>query len=135
MPQITMLAGDVRAIDGTIAGDRLLVDAATLHDTVGWELKPEGLCRENVCVPVRNTEAVVVDDQIDLAAAAGLLGRPVVVDGEAGLAAVALESEQRRRAIESLEAPAFTLEDLDGAPHSLSEWRGRKKLLVAFASW
>jgi hypothetical protein len=32
-------------------------------------------------------------------------------------------------------APAFTLPDLDGTPHSLEEWDDRKKLLFAFASW
>ena len=29
----------------------------------------------------------------------------------------------------------FTLPDLDGGEHSLEEWRGKKKLLVAFATW
>ena len=135
MPQITVLAGDVRTIDGAIDGDRVLVDAAALQETLGWQLKPEGLCRDDTCVPVRDHAAIVAGDMIDLAAAAGVLGRPVVVDGDAGLAAVALDSEQRRRALQSLEAPDFTLDDLDGRPHSLSEWQGQKKLLAAFASW
>ena len=33
------------------------------------------------------------------------------------------------------QAPAFTLPDLDGKPHSLSDYRGKKVLLVAYASW
>jgi hypothetical protein len=49
--------------------------------------------------------------------------------------AVALPAEQRRQALDSLEAPPFTLPDLGGAAHQLEEWRGTKKLLVAFASW
>jgi hypothetical protein len=63
------------------------------------------------------------------------LGRPVVVDAAGGMAAVALPAEQRRQALDSLQAAPFSLPDLDGVTHSLSEWRGRKKLLVAFASW
>jgi hypothetical protein len=135
MPQITLLAGHARAIDGAISDDRLLVDPDTFRDALGWELKPEGLCRENVCVPVRDRDAITAGDDIDLVAAARLIGRPTVLDAQAGTAAVALESEQRRRAVESLEAPDFTLNDLDGTPHALSDWRGSKKLLVAFASW
>jgi len=58
-----------------------------------------------------------------------------VVDAEAGIAAIANDTETRRRAIDGLEAPDFALGDLDGATHHLHEWRGTKKLLVAFASW
>ncbi|TAJ31410.1 MAG: redoxin domain-containing protein, partial [Reyranella sp.] len=35
----------------------------------------------------------------------------------------------------SLEAPDFTLPDLDGKTHSLAEQRGKKVLLVSWASW
>ena len=35
----------------------------------------------------------------------------------------------------SLEAPDFTLPDLDGRPHTLAEHRGQKVFLVAYASW
>jgi peroxiredoxin len=35
----------------------------------------------------------------------------------------------------SLEAPDFTLPDLDGRPHTLSSHRGKKVFLVAYASW
>jgi peroxiredoxin len=35
----------------------------------------------------------------------------------------------------SLEAPDFTLPDLEGALHSLSDHRGKKRLLIAWASW
>ena len=32
-------------------------------------------------------------------------------------------------------APDFTLPDLDGSPHSLSSYRGRKVFLATWASW
>ena len=35
----------------------------------------------------------------------------------------------------SLDAPDFSLPDLDGKMHSLSEHRGKKVLLVSWASW
>ncbi|MGZ8762145.1 MAG: redoxin domain-containing (seleno)protein, partial [Acidimicrobiia bacterium] len=41
-------------------GQRLLADTASLADATGWVLKPEGLCRDDVCVPVpvRNRDAL-----------------------------------------------------------------------------
>ena len=63
------------------------------------------------------------------------LRQPTVVDVDAGIMAVALPAELRRRALADLAAPPFTLPDLDDTPHSLSEWEGRKKLLVTFSSW
>jgi hypothetical protein len=72
---------------------------------------------------------------VDLAAVAAALGRAAVVDALAGIAAVAMDAEGRRQALDSLRPPAFVLDDLDGHPRRLEEWRGRKKLLVAFASW
>jgi len=58
-----------------------------------------------------------------------------VVDADAGIVAIALDQEQRRAALESLAAPDVTLRDLDGVEHSLSDWRGKKRLLHAFSSW
>jgi peroxiredoxin len=35
----------------------------------------------------------------------------------------------------TLEAPDFTLPDIDGKQHSLSDYRGKKVLLLSWASW
>ncbi len=59
----------------------------------------------------------------------------MVVDAEAGLVALSLPAEARRRALRELTAPGFELPDLDGVPHRLDEWHGTKRLVVAFASW
>jgi hypothetical protein len=133
--QATILSEDVGTVEATVRDDRLLIDPEELPEALGWELKPEGLCRDSACVPVRDPAALFRGDKLDVAAVAGALGRPAVVDAPAGIAAVALAAEHRLQALDSLRAPSFTLSDLDGLPHQLQEWRGRKKLLVAFASW
>ena len=70
---------------------------------------------------------------IDLAGFAALLGRPLALDVEERAAALGTGAADRNAQLESLEAPDFTLPDLDGRPHSLSEHRGKKVLLIAYA--
>jgi hypothetical protein len=61
--------------------------------------------------------------------------RPLAVDRDEGVAYLGVPASVRAARLASLEAPDFTLPDLDGRAHSLSEHRGRKVLLVAYASW
>jgi hypothetical protein len=62
-------------------------------------------------------------------------GRPVAFDPDESAAYLGVTARARAEALASLEAPDFTLPDLDGRFHSLSEHRGKKVLLVAYASW
>ena len=135
MSDVTFLADEVRRAPARIADGRVLVEPARLKDALGWTLEAEGLCRGDVCVPVRDRSALFVDDRLDIERVARALGRSAVVDTEAELVAIALPTERRRQALEHLVAAPFELRDLDGAPRRLEEWRGTKKLLVAFASW
>lgn len=45
----TIVTDETSTVDATASGERLLLEPASLPDVLGWELKPEGLCRENVC--------------------------------------------------------------------------------------
>ena len=132
---ITVITDDVATVEGEVVGTMVRVAPTTLPAAIGWELKPEGLCRDDVCVPVRNRDRLLVGGDLDLAAVAEALGRRIVIDTDERVAALALPSEERRRALRDHVAPPFALPDLDGALHSLEEWRGRKKLLIAFSSW
>jgi hypothetical protein len=70
-----------------------------------------------------------------LAKRAETTGRPVAVDLDERVAYLGVSAAERAKALATLEAPDFTLPDLDGRRHSLSEHRGKKVLLVAYASW
>jgi hypothetical protein len=135
MTQVTVITDEAHSVEAVADDGRLLVEPPDLGEAVGWTLKPEGLCRDDRCVPVGDRTALLVDGRVDLAAVAGVLGRLAVVDAEAGLVAMALASEQRHQAIDGLQAPPFALADLEGTTHHLDEWRGQKKLIVAFSSW
>ena len=127
---ITVINEDERTVNAAVTDGRVSFTPDELRHAIGWELKPEGLCRDSVCVPFRRG-----GDRVELDDAAAALGRAVVTDTDAGVVALALPAEERRRGLDALVAPPFTLPDLDGTAHHLSEWEGRKKLLVVFSSW
>jgi len=122
-------------VDAEIRAGRVVVNAVDVATAVGWDLKPEGLCRGDVCVPVRDDAGVRIDDGVDLGAVAGLLGMATLVD-EAGRAmAISAPAAARKAALKGRVAPDFSLPDLDGALHTLEQYKDRKRLLIAFASW
>ncbi len=112
------------AVEG---GDELALDPAVL----GWERKPEGLCRGDVCIPVPD----VADGPIPAGTLATLLGRPAAIDSVERVAAFAAPAAERAEALRSGVAPDFELADLDGTTHRLSDFRGKKVVLYAYASW
>ena len=126
--------GTVHEIDATVDDGRVLLSPAGLAE-IGWELHPEGLCREGLCVPVPADAALEVGEHVDLAALARVLDRPLAIDADEGTAYLGVSAGERARALRSLVAPDFTLPDLTGRPHRLSDHRGKKILLVAYASW
>jgi hypothetical protein len=40
-----------------VAGDHLWLAKDDVHRATGWTLKPEGLCREDICVPASSSRA------------------------------------------------------------------------------
>jgi hypothetical protein len=72
---------------------------------------------------------------VELAKRAEASGRPVALDLDERAAYLGVSAAERVKQLSSLEAPDFTLPDLDGRMHSLSQHRGKKVLLVAYASW
>ena len=125
----------VQAIAAAIEGERVRIAAADLERATGWALKPEGLCREAVCVPVRDRAALANAAGVDLAAFASAFGRLLALDLAERAAALGAAATDRAAALASLEAPDFALPDLAGRVHRLSEHRGKKALLIAYASW
>jgi hypothetical protein len=60
---------------------------------------------------------------------------PVVHNAAGDLWVLGTNAAERSSALQSLEAPAFSLPDLSGAVVSLAQQRGKKVLLATWASW
>jgi hypothetical protein len=127
--------GRKTSVDARIDGDRILVSPADLERALGWTLKPQGLCQGETCMPLGPSSGVVRDGSIDLDAFAAFMDRPLAKDVEAGAACLGESAIDRRAAMKGCLAPDFTLPDLSGRTHSLGDYRGRKALLIAWASW
>lgn len=104
------------------------VDTAELHRRTGWEVKPEGACKGDVCVPLGGAP-------LTAEVLAERLGMPLVHDEQHGVWALGPETGITGRALTTAAVPELTLPDFDGNPFSLSSLRGQKVLLVAWASW
>jgi len=112
------------------ATNGLWLSADDAERVTGWTLKPEGMCRDDVCVPLP-----VRDGRVDVAAFWRLLDRPVVSDAAGETWVLGAGAEQRSAALAGLMAPDFTLPDLAGVPHTPSALRGKKVFLCTWASW
>jgi hypothetical protein len=107
--------------------DRLDIDADEFQDHTGWEIKPDGACKGDVCVPLP-------DNGFDLMTAAERLGMAVVPDGGLGLWAVGPET-LGGRALTTADASDFALPDLEGTLFRITALRGQKVLVVAWAPY
>jgi hypothetical protein len=127
--------GRETAVEARLEGARVRLSAEALRDALGWELHEGTLCNDAMCVPLPAGSRLGEGGVFDLAEVAAVLDRPLAVDAETGAGFLGASAAERAQSLASLLAPDFTLPDLAGAAHTLSSYRGRKILLVAWASW
>ncbi|MCW2795368.1 TlpA disulfide reductase family protein, partial [Nocardioides sp.] len=113
------------------------LDAADLAAATGWTLKPVGLCRGEICVPLfgRAVAHPAKPDLIDLDQWAEALGLVLARDETASIAALAPSAAARLQELRNGKAPSLTLNDVDGNPVSFDEFAGHKRVLITWASW
>jgi hypothetical protein len=131
--QLTLIDdGTVVELPARFRGDGVRLRPADVQRALGWELKPEGLCQGSLCVPVRNAAELATADGIDLSmrGAVATVGvgrrRARRVSGRIG----GREGAQ----LATCRHPTSRC-PISGRMHSLSDYRGRKILLIAYASW
>lgn len=115
------------------AHDGLWMSPMDAEKATGWTLKPEGMCRADVCVPL--PASAVKPNEVDVAAFWSKLGGPAIASEQKDVWALGAPAEERNAALAGLKAPDFTLPDIDGKPRRLSELRGKKVFLATWASW
>ncbi len=119
----------------------LWVTLEDLTRVTGFVLKPQGVCRKELCFPIpkhRKSEFLVERGKVtwfNLSEFGRLLKQPMTHDEQLAAWYFGPRPEAQNAYLSSLEAPNFTLPDLKGKMHSLADFRGRKVLLITWASW
>jgi hypothetical protein len=106
--------------------ETLEVDPLQLAHRTGWEVKPEGACKADRCVPLPA-------GALQAPELARRLGMALVADERHGL--WALGPESGGRALLSARMPDLELPDRHGRPFALRSLRGTRIVMVAWASW
>ena len=110
----------------------LSLNPADFTERTGWELKPEGACKGDICVPLPGSVSRE-DGTIDVRAFAEEMAMPLAEDEKHGL--WALGPRAGGRVLNSAVVPEMMLVDFHGDSFDVATLRGRKVLLLAWASW
>lgn len=108
----------------------LKVAISEFETGTGWQVKPEGACKADVCIPLPDHDG----KQLDVRAVAAAMNLPLVEEPDAGLYALGPESIGGR-ALLSAAAAELTLPDLEGNPFKLSSLKGQKIIVYAWAPY
>ena len=140
---VTVLYDDqVIEVERTLADPRdLWVVPEDLPRVNGFELKPEGACLDELCVPVlqdRDSEMFVSragQAWFNVTALAGRLEQASVVDHDHRVWSFGEIPVARFSFLRSAMAPDFELPNREGELVRLSDFRGKKVLIITWASW
>ncbi len=114
----------ISSVDARVESADLWMPAGELERIAGEAPRADGL-----------PQACLRDGKVNVSACWRHLGRPVLSDSTADVWVLGASAAERGAALQSLRAPDFTLSDLDGRPHALSDYRGKKVFLASWASW
>jgi AhpC/TSA family len=124
-----------------VRGDDVWLALDDLPSATAWELKPEGVCRGETCVPLSPAQkATILDGEkipawFNFSEFARLIEEPVAIDQEERVWYFGPPGWEWKSRSAGKTAPDFTAPDLAGHEHSLRELRGKKMLLLFWASW
>jgi hypothetical protein len=120
----------------------LWVSPADLTKATKFELKPEGVCSKHECyvIPAARKKEFFAESQGTTWFNLGEFARhqlrlPAANDAKHDVWYFGPSPGAQNGYLKSLIAPDFVLADVDGKEHSLADFRGKKVLLITWASW
>ena len=127
--------GETTVVDVASNFGEFAVSLADFARATGWQLKPEGLCIDEICVPIHEANRLTDGASIDLVEFARVTKQNIVFDRQRQVAALGERADSRGDSMSSLLAPDFKLPDIHGRQVSFSDFNRRKRLLLAWSSW
>ena len=143
MHAATIVTGQgVVSIEQTLADPTdLWVTKADLPKIDGFELKPEGACLDEICIPIRQNEDSAIfitranQGWVNVTELARRIQQPVIADHDTNTFSLGAIPAQRQSFVANAIAPDFELQDWQGKTHRLSDFKGKKIMLLSWASW
>lgn len=129
--------GRKQVLSETGSGDSLLIRPEDLPAINGFELKPEGACYKEICIPLTDELLVTQDSRqwFNLSAFADLVGQPWVADTQARVWSFAEMPAKRENTMVNAMAPEFEVTDRQGNVVRMADLKGKKALIVTWSSW
>lgn len=130
---------ETKVASAMVEGGELAVPASELAKVNGFQVKPMGLCSSERCVPAPKDGSWFEDvdgvPYVKVSRMAEKIGQPMVADLDRKIWAIGVAADDRSAALELGQAPDFALPDRTGKIVRLSDFRGKKVLLLTWASW
>lgn len=108
----------------------LTIPKADFEIGTGWQLKPEGACKGDVCIPLPKQ----ANDSVDVEQLATAMALPLVKAEQQSLWSLGPQSIGNRTLL-SAQAPDLELPDINGKPFKLSSLKGQKVMVYAWAPY
>jgi hypothetical protein len=133
-PPATVLYGDRAVTLAQIQPDPndLWVRKADLKKINDFEVKPQGACREDLCIPI--SKDLQRKEFFNLSGFARKTGETVIKD-DSGVYSFGEIPLVRGAFYNSRIAPDFAVPDRKGRVVHLNDFRGKKVLVITWASW
>ena len=117
----------------------LWVTPAELTSINGFVVKPEGACLDEICIPLTDASGLSVQrlgqQWINVTGLAQKLNQPYAYDGDKKVWSFAPIPAKHESYLNTAIAPDFELKDREGKTVRLSDFKGKKVLLMTWASW
>ena len=123
----------------SVEEDGLWVTPEDLTRINGFELKPQGACFEDLCIPLKDHSPLLKQETgqqwFNLAAFADSLEQPYVNDADNNVWSFGEIPDKRQSMMNDAMAPDFEVVDREGKVIRMSDYKGKKALIITWSSW
>jgi hypothetical protein len=123
----------------SVEEDGLWVTPEDLTRINGFELKPQGACFEDLCIPLKDHSPLLKletgQQWFNLAAFADSLEQPYVNDADNNVWSFGEIPDKRQSMMNDAMAPDFEVVDREGKVIRMSDYKGKKALIITWSSW
>lgn len=138
---ITILANDqVVKTEARVEGNMLWVHETELMNSTGFELKPSGVCypKLDICIPLFGDEfhEERADGKwLNLSLLSQEIEQSCISSDDQSVWSLGVIPQEREQMLSTGMAPDFEIKDIHGNSVCLSDFRGKKVLIVTWATW